>query len=459
MKNIIYFLVYTQLLLQFSVLIAQEESFKKDINEDDLGNVSDEFDDLYYKALTYKATENYDRATYALDKALKINDQQAYIYFELAKNHQNVEHYDEAEKNYKKALELAPNQKEVLEFFYKFYYIHDDFEKALTLVDQLITVDSKYEFVKVDILYQSRQFEKALQLLESINTKYGKSSERNWMRQLIYAAAAKDDSSNLEQNLLQLKKNIVENPLDEQSYLQLIIYNYEKGLPDKAFEIAKQLEEAKPDSKIVHYALYKNYLTKGDSDAAFESIMIVLKEESIGKEFKYNMVNDLLIYVKENPRMQTKLTELVEKFAGDSENDKLYMILADFSLKNKEKSSQLTYYQGREAISKNFELLKSKILIQIDFDKYGKVASLSQEGIEAYPAQPVLYLFNGMANNRLKNPKGALETLLEGLDYIIDDNKMEADFYQEIANAYTGLGNLEKAAVYMQKMEALQSKL
>ena len=457
-----YVIVFNGLLFLGTItpMLGQEDNFQKEVNEDDLGEVSDKFDALFFEALKLKSTQNHDKAIYRLNDALKINDKKGYIYFELAKNHDKVEHYEEADTNYKKALELAPHRKEILEFMYRFYYRYNKFENALWVINKLVKENPKYENAKVDVLFQSKQYDEALLLLDAIEDKYGKSSERSWKRQLISAATAKDVKKDWKKNIQRLRKNILNDPKDEQSYLQLIIYYYEKGEPQKAYTVAKKLEKEIPDSKIVHYALYKQYLEQGNSDAAIESIMIVLKEDEIGKEFKHNMINDLLLYVKKNPRVQTKLTELVERFANDEDNDKIYMILSDFKLQKGSKEDNLTYYNSiSENVSQDFELLKSKILIQMDFNKFDKVTLLSQEGIEKYPAQPILYLFNGIANNKQGNARAALGSLNTGVDYIIDDSKMEADFYKEMAIAYRKLGLTSKAASYEKKAEQLQSKL
>jgi len=441
-------------------VLAQEENFQKDVNEDDLGEVTDEFDALFFEALKLKSTKNHDKAIYRLNDALKINSKKGYIYFELAKNHDQVEHYEEADKNYKRALELAPHRKEILEFMYRFYYRYDKFDNALLVINKLVKENPKYENAKVDVLFQSKQYDEALELLDDIEERYGTSSERSWKRQLISAATAKDEKRDWKKNIQRLEKSIISDPKDEQSYLQLIIYYYEKGEAKKAYAVAKRLQKERPDSKIVHYALYRQYLDKGNSDAAIESIMIVLKEDAIGKQFKHNMVYDLLLYVKKNPRMQAKLTELVERFANDEDNDKIYMILSDFKLQSGSKDDDLTYYNSiSDNVSKDFELLKSKILIQMDFNKFDKVALLSEEGIEKYPAQPILYLFNGIANNKRENAKEALASLQTGIDYIIDDAKMETDFYNEMAKACRMLGLGSKAGAYDKKVKQLQSKL
>ncbi|WAC01119.1 hypothetical protein N7U66_13225 [Lacinutrix neustonica] len=67
-----------------------------------------------------------------------------------------------------------------------------------------------------------------------------------------------------------------------------------------------------------------------------------------------------------------------------------------------------------------------------------------------------MYLINGVALNRLDRPKEAIESLDAGLDYIIEDNKMEADFYNQLAKAYTSLNNLSKAKTFSDKAKKLE---
>ena len=54
-------------------LFSQEIEPKQEINIDDLGNVSDEFQELFFEALKQKAITNYDKAIEALEKCIEID--------------------------------------------------------------------------------------------------------------------------------------------------------------------------------------------------------------------------------------------------------------------------------------------------------------------------------------------------------------------------------------------------
>jgi ABC-type phosphate/phosphonate transport system substrate-binding protein len=65
-------------------------------------------------------------------------------------------------------------------------------------------------------------------------------------------------------------------------------------------------------------------------------------------------------------------------------------------------------------------------------------------------------LVKGKTLNDLKKYKNALTTLQNGFDFVIDD-KMEVDFYTEIAKAFKGLGNSKEEKKYTQKAKNLKN--
>ena len=94
-------------------------------------------------------------------------------------------------------------------------------------------------------------------------------------------------------------------------------------------------------------------------------------------------------------------------------------MLGDFYLLEGDKEKSLNFYkEGIKSDPDNFGLLKTTILLQIEVEKYKEAIVLSDVGLEIFPAQPLLYLVNGVANNELKNIDQAIEILETGLDYL-----------------------------------------
>ena len=72
--------------------------------------------------------------------------------------------------------------------------------------------------------------------------------------------------------------------------------------------------------------------------------------------------------------------------------------------------------------------------------------------------QPQFYYFAGLANNQLKNFKKAAAILETGLDYLVDDKVLEINFYIQLGQAYSGLGDNAKKESYFIKADKLVKK-
>ena len=83
--------------------------------------------------------------------------------------------------------------------------------------------------------------------------------------------------------------------------------------------------------------------------------------------------------------------------------------------------------------------------------KFEKASILSSNALEIFPAQSFIYLLNGVANNGLQQSDLAIESLEAGVDYLLDDELQERDFYKQLSIAYTQKGNMEKANLYTKK--------
>lgn len=111
-----------------------------------------------------------------------------------------------------------------------------------------------------------------------------------------------------------------------------------------------------------------------------------------------------------------------------------------------EKQQALTYFElGIASSMDNFLLLQNTLLLQLELSKYAEALKLSDTALEIFPAQPILYLIKAASLNKLEAFTEAEEILTFGLDYVIDNKEMTADFYEQLSIAYAGLGNAQKA--------------
>ena len=116
--------------------------------------------------------------------------------------------------------------------------------------------------------------------------------------------------------------------------------------------------------------------------------------------------------------------------------------------------------QLREAYSLNKDYDNLKVLLEKEWksDQYLDLLKDSEEGLATFPAQPFLYLMNGRAYNSLRKHKDAELVLLEGLDYVIDDDKLKASFFKELSLSYKAMGQNKLATDFDRQAQKLMGE-
>ncbi len=422
------------------------------INQDDLGDVEDLQQEYFFEALKQKGIENYDRAVKALLKCLELDDSKSVYYYELGKNYNKLKNFGAAEDALKDAVKMEPDNEWYLDELYEVYAQQDDFDKAIKVVKQLVKYHPDYKEDLATLYVKTKNYNNALEVLDEMDAELGISMTRDLIRNQIYEVTGKK-----KEQIENLKDRVEDNPDEETNYLALIYRYSENNDKEKAFETAKKLLEIKPNSQLVHLALYKFYVEENDAEQAIASMKIVIQSPQIKPEAKMMVLSDFVNFVSEHPEYEADLIEATTLVTEDK-NGKSSVEVAQYYLKKGEKEKALSYYeQALEKDSDNFGITRNILLLHIDLKDYKKAQAMSTSALNMYPSQPIFYLLNGVALNELKKPKEAVETLEIGLDYIIDDPKMQADFYKQLSTAHTQLNNTIKAKTFLEKAQQLES--
>jgi tetratricopeptide (TPR) repeat protein len=253
-----------------------------------------------------------------------------------------------------------------------------------------------------------------------------------------------------------LEERIDNNPDKESNYLALIFRYSENNETEKAFETAKELLKTNPDSQIVHLALYKFYLQETRIEDAISSIKIALTSPEINADAKAKVLKDFVSFVSKNPEYETDLIDITA-LVDENKDAETHSNLGQYYLKAGDKVKALSNF--KEALKQdpnNFKLIKDVLLLQLDIKDYKAVEKDAESALELYPAQPILYLVNGVANTNLGNYNNAVANLEMGLDFLVDNPKMEVDFYSELSIAYKALNNISKSEAFAKKAKAVK---
>ena len=442
MKKIAGLLIFFGMLIPVSVL-AQS-------NPEDIALANDEFQNSFYESLTQKGIENYDKAIAALQKCLKLQPNNATVYFEMGKNYLSMKNYKEAYDSFDKATKIDPKNKWFWVGLYDVCYETKDWAQAIVIVNKLVEFKKEYKEDLVSLYMNTQQFDKALALINELNDSTGKTALRdNYKMQIL--RDAKYQGSEKDNLIAQIKKY----PKTESNYISLIYLYSESNQEEKALEVAKQLEKEIPTSDWAQVSLFKYHLNNNDGANAVKAMNIVLASNKIDQKIKHRMLNEFLIFVKDKPQFDKDLDKAISYFDNDKEV-KVAKEIGKFYQTKQNPDKAIRYYEMH--LKNNSEDIEAQILLlqayteKVQFDVVAKKADAL---LELFPLQPQFYYYAGLANNQLKNYKKAKDVLEMGMDYLVNDRALEINFNIQLGEAYSGLGDVKKKESYFSKAEKL----
>lgn len=422
-------------------------------NPEDIALETDDFQEAYYEALLQKGIENYDKAIVSLEKCLQFQPQNEVIYHELGKNYFFQKNYIEAENNYVKATQLQPNNKWYWIDLYEVYYETKNYNQGITTLQKIIPLDKNYKEDLLSLYMYTRQYDKALVLINELDETVGKTYIRDTYRLEINMQSTSNSTG---------KKNleiaIEQNPLVEENYISLIYTYSENNQEEKARAVAQKMEKNIPNSEWAQVFLFKYHINDKKGTEALASLEKVLNGKKIDMKIKFRMFNEFLIFTTKNPSFETQLNKIIPYFENNPEVN-VYTELGKFYYKKKNWSKAIAYLE--KAFNTSTNDLETNIFLLVSYEEvanYELILKKASELVDLYPNQPEYYYFAGKASAKVKNYKKAITFLEIGIDYVVDNVALETDFCLLLSETFKEMGNIPKSDQYEKRAINLKKK-
>lgn len=447
MKQLIFIFLFTVLQCNTASLWAQNIP-------EDVALEKDEFEDSFYESLKQKGIENYDKAIIELEKCLKIQPNNATIYFELGKNYLEQKEYKKAYESFEKATKIDPNNRWFWVGMYDVCYENKEFEKAIPIVLKLIEFKKEYKEELVSLYMNTDQYDNALELINELNDQIGKLEMRE-----NYKSEILQDSKYHSSERVNLLEQIKKNPKEESNYIALIFLYNKNNQEELAQQIAKKLELEIPNSDWAKVSLFKLYLKNNDGENAVKAMNFVLGSLKIDQKIKHRMLNEFMLFIKDKPQFDSDLEKAVSYFDTDKSIE-VAKELGKFYHNKKNWEKAIRFYEIQ--LKKIPDELETALLLFECYTEKGNFDVIEKKVetfIQIYPTQPQFYYYLGLAYNQKGTYKKAKDVLESGLDFVVDNPKLEINFNIQLGEAYNGLGDLKKKEYYFSKAEsALKNK-
>ena len=417
-------------------------------NPEDIALVDNQTEDNFYEALKQRGIENYDKAIVAIQKCLEKDPKNPAFLYELGKNQLDLKNYVDAEVSFKKAIELDNKQRWYWNGLYDVYYQTKDFQKSIPVVQKLIEFDPNMREDLVSLYMNTNQKEKALALLKEMQASSHLTSTMEF-----YKLKLEESNEFAKPKKEQLEEAVKKNPKYEQNYIDLIVLYSSFNQEDKAFEVAKQLEKEIPNSDWAHVSLIKFHLNNNDGANASKSMFKVLGNDKIDLKIKHRIFNEFLIFAIKNPTFFNDVDTAIPYFDNDKEIA-VAKEVAKFFWKKGDLEKAIYYFE--KAIKKNPEDVESiNYYLEVIYQKqdFQLLSKKATDLSELYPTQANYYYYAGFGYNQMKNFKKAKELLENGLDFVVENKTLEANFYKQLIISCENLNDTAKKQLYSNKLK------
>ncbi|RZJ72006.1 tetratricopeptide repeat protein [Flavobacterium sp.] len=420
---------------------------------EDVAMEANEFRNNFYESLKQKGIENYDKAISALQKCQKLEPNNPVVFFELGKNYLAQKDYKKAYDSFEQVTKIDPKNKWAWVGMYDVCYETKDYNQAIVIVRKLIEFKSEYKEDLTSLYMNTQQFDKALVLINELNETVGTNDLRD-----NYKSAIMKDPKFQGSEISNLLDKIKGNPKDESNYVTLMFLYWDSNQDAKALEIAQKLEKAVPGSDWAQISLFKYHLTKADGTKAVKSMNQILASKKIDNKIRHRVMNEFLLFAKDKPEFDADLQKAIAYFENDKEV-KVAKEIGKFYHSKKQWEQAIKYYeQHLKSEPGDMEAIMLVLDAYLNKPDYVSLGERAEGLVESYPLQPQFYFYAGLAYNQQKKFKKAKDLLETGLDYVVDDKQLEANFHIQLGEAFNGLGDQKKKEEHFIKAEKLIEK-
>ncbi len=223
-------------------------------------------------------------------------------------------------------------------------------------------------------------------------------------------------------------------------------YCFLNKLPE-AIEYAQQALSLEPENIWIQEHLVAVYKKSGDFKEAIDI------QEKIGEKFPQKRRELVYLHLQNEDRKSAN--KVIDELAkAKLLNSKLRRIKSNI---RKKKSKLLAKVTNNARLKSAFEKEKSfknfrELLQKLDAENHQYLLAYSEQGLSLFPAQPFVYLMNGKALNRINRFEKAIEALENGIDFVIDNQRLENRFYIELVKSYKAIGDFKNMKKYQKKL-------
>ncbi|WP_460908027.1 tetratricopeptide repeat protein [Spirosoma areae] len=349
-------------------------------------------------------------------KAYSLDSQNKFYTLLLAELYIKQKRYTEAEELYEKLVKKGPENAEYGVELAAIYLFNEKPDKALdayTKVERELGPNEEIIRQKQRIYLKQNKLEKAIEEAEK----------------LVASEPGDPDY------LLEGAELLIANDRSEQALTWI----------DRALKLNTDLPQA-------HVLLADIYRKKGDMDRVSKELNQVLANPNLEAGLKARILSSYVGMTGENPTARQDALGMAQTLAKTSPNDpKTQVMLADLLVQQGKKTEARDAYAKAARLDGSvYEVWGALLQLDGELNQVDSVLTHSEQALEVFPTQGLLWYSNGSANLVKRKYQQAVDALEESRKLLAtsSNNELKRGIDAQLGDAYNGLGEHAKSNEY-----------
>jgi tetratricopeptide (TPR) repeat protein len=407
---------------------------------------------FFIEAEKYYLLEDYAKALLYFQRVAELNPENPTVHYKIAQVLSKGNKDDDltlATVSVEYAIRLDPSNKYFYLLSSQIYANLTNFGKAAQALETMMEKVKGSEEYLYDLaaLYQyDRKPEEAIKAYDKAEAALGIDEVSSLQKQRLYFELGKKDEAIREGDKL------IEAFPDEERYVvgfaETLSQNKEVG---KAIALIEKFLQTHPEAGSAKVLLSGLYRDNGEEQKARDLLAQVFDDPNVNVTSKIIVLSTYSEMIRQqkpaDANLQSFSLELYDKLkASHSKDPNVRIVGGDLFLALEQKlEARNEYYQAIVQGSTAFDAWQNMLLIESELDEIDSLIVHSEESLELFPNQSMLYYFNGYAHLRRKNYKLSVSALEQARKLSSANPGMVSEINGMLGDAYNGVGDYLKS--------------
>jgi len=440
-KNILpYLLILNIIFISLPGDLQAQRADRKDKKKERQDNTA-----IFLEANSEKLLGNLVKAKELFQQCLELDPYDAASMYELARIERVNNNSGLALEWAEKAVQFAPENVWYLKLLSELYQENMEFEKSIEVSEKLVELHPEnleylYDLALTHLLVGN--YRKSIQTYNRIENIIGITEEISIQKQKIWMRLDEPEKAIEE---IEALCTAWPNEMRFKSILaELYLSN---GKEDEALQIYLEISEKDPNNAYIQITLSDYYRKQGDTEKSLKYLKRGFANPYLDIDTKVQILLAYFTaeeYYEEQKEDAAELARILVETHPD--NPRSYSILADIHYQNEE------WEEARKALRKVVELDPSNYIVweqllftESNLSDFEAMLEESRKIIELFPQQPLPYLFAAVASYNFEDHEQMIRDLETGIQYVVRNDLLLAEFYNYLGDAYHQTGQDKKA--------------